>query len=186
MAKKIYVDKIPVTIEYRKVKNINLYIKAPNGHVLVTAPKYASVDRIRTFIAEKENWIMRKQAQVRERSKQEEGAEKAQEITETQLAHLEEKLKEYIGKWEPRMGVHATHWTLRRMKTRWGSCTVDTGRIRVNTRLVYYPDECLEYIVVHELCHLIEPSHNKRFHAYMAKFLPDWKERKKLLSNTWK
>ncbi len=187
MAKTICINKIPVTIEYRKVTNINLYIKAPDGHVLVTAPKYASMDRICTFIEGKEDWIMRKQAQVRERSRQKQRQEKDQEITEAQLDHLEEKLKEklkeYIGKWEPRMGVHATHWTLRSMKTRWGSCTVDTGRIRINTRLVYYPDECLEYIVVHELCHLIEPSHNKRFHAYMTKFLPDWKERKKLLSN---
>ena len=79
------------------------------------------------------------------------------------------------------MGVNATNWTFRYMKTRWGSCTVNTGRIRINTRLAFYPDECLEYIVVHELCHLIEPSHNKRFHAYMTKFLPDWKIRKKKL-----
>ncbi len=77
------------------------------------------------------------------------------------------------------MGVRATGWTLRKMKTRWGSCTVNTGRIRINTRLYFFPEEILEYIVVHELCHLIEPSHDQRFQAYMTRFLPDWRERRR-------
>ena len=102
-------------------------------------------------------------------------------LTKEQMERITEMVEAYARKWEPVMGVHATHWTFRYMKTRWGSCTVNTGRIRINTRLAYYPDECLEYIVVHELCHLIEPSHNKRFHAYMTKYLPDWKERRKKL-----
>lgn len=187
MSKIIYVnsgaDQIPVAVEYRKVKNINLYIKPPDGSVLITAPKRVSLKRIMAFAEEKAEWIVKKQEQVRERSHNKAEREKEAEITEEQIAHLEEKLKKYIVTWEPRMGVHAAQWTLRSMKTRWGSCTVDTARIRINTRLVHYPDECLEYIVVHELCHLIEPSHNKRFHAYMDKFLPDWRERKNQLKS---
>ena len=74
--------------------------------------------------------------------------------------------------------------TIRDMKTIWGSCSTKTGRIRINLQLAVYPDECIEYVVVHELCHLLEPSHNARFKQFMKKFLPDWKERKKLLNQT--
>ena len=84
-------------------------------------------------------------------------------VSEEQIEKMKRQVLEYAGKWERVMGVHASGWTLRDMKTRWGSCTVSTGRIRLNTRLVYYPEECLEYVIVHELCHLIEPSHNQRF-----------------------
>ncbi|MFR6467952.1 MAG: SprT-like domain-containing protein [Lachnospiraceae bacterium] len=68
------------------------------------------------------------------------------------------------------------------MKTRWGSCTVQTGKIRLNFSLARKPEACLEYVLVHELCHLLEPSHNARFHGLMDKFLPDWRERKLLLN----
>ena len=62
------------------------------------------------------------------------------------------------------------------MKTRWGSCTVETGKIRLNARLARKPETCVEYVLVHELCHLLEPSHNARFHRLMDGFLPDWQE----------
>ena len=181
MAKTIYVNQIPITVEHRRVKNINLYIKPPEGSVLITAPRSISMKRIIKFAEEKAEWIARKRKEVQERSLQRELKPPEPKITEEQITHLEEKLKEYICKWEPRMGVHAAQWTFRKMKTRWGSCTVDTAKIRINTRLAVYPDECLEYIVVHELCHLIELSHNKRFHACMDKFLPDWRQRKERL-----
>lgn len=185
MAKIIYInsgeDQIPITVEYRKVKNINLYIKPPEGDVLITAPRSVSMKRLLKFAEEKTDWITRKCEEVRKRSRIKAEKPPEPEITEEQMRHLERKLKEYICKWEPRMGVHAAQWTFRRMKTRWGSCTVDTAKIRINTRLALYHDECLEYIVVHELCHLIEPSHNQRFCAHMDQFLPDWRQRKERL-----
>ena len=57
-------------------------------------------------------------------------------------------------------------------------------RIRLNTRLIFYPEECLEYVIVHELCHLIESSHNQQFKSCMTKFMPDWKERKRKLNGS--
>ena len=180
MSKIIYVNNIPVTIEYRKVKNINLYIKPPDAQVLITAPPHASERRIRDFAKGKAQWIEKSRKRMLD-SREGRAEETSRSITDAQLGRLVDKVEEYARIWEPVMGVNATNWTFRYMKTRWGSCTVNTGRIRINTRLAFYPDECLEYIVVHELCHLIEPSHNKRFHAYMTKFLPDWKIRKKKL-----
>ena len=83
-----------------------------------------------------------------------------------------------IAKWEPLLGVKVGRVFVRRMKTKWGSCNAGRRSIRLNTDLAKKPRECLEYIVVHELIHLLEPTHNARFMALMDKFLPHWKLRR--------
>lgn len=85
--------------------------------------------------------------------------------------------------WAKKMGVRPTGLKVHRMKTRWGSCNVRTGSINLNTLLACWPKECLEYIVVHELAHLQEANHSPRFHAIVARYLPEWRERKKLLED---
>ena len=87
-----------------------------------------------------------------------------------------------VAKWEPIMGVKAGELAYRNMKSRWGSCQPSTGRICINIRLALFPPECLEYVVVHELCHLLEPGHGPRFKALMDAFIPNWREAKKKLS----
>lgn len=77
---------------------------------------------------------------------------------------------------EAAANVHATRWSVRRMKTRWGSCTPKTGAIRINSALAAYPSICLDYVVAHELTHLLEPSHNARFHTLLDRFCPDNRE----------
>ncbi|VWL90669.1 Uncharacterised protein [Collinsella intestinalis] len=86
-----------------------------------------------------------------------------------------------VERMEARIGVHAARWSVRVMKTRWGSCTPKTGAIRINARLAAYPLECLEFVVVHELVHLLEPSHNARFHALLDEFCPGNRHLAKLL-----
>jgi len=90
-----------------------------------------------------------------------------------------EKLKEVVpalmAKWEPLMGVTVEKIFFQRMKTRWGSCNYRARNIRLNTELAKKPPECLEYVVVHELAHLLEPSHNSRFIALMDQFMPSWR-----------
>lgn len=81
-------------------------------------------------------------------------------------------LPDVVERMEARIGVHAARWSIRMMKTRWGSCTPKTGAIRINARLAAYPPECLEFVVAHELVHLLEPSHNARFHALLDEFCP--------------
>lgn len=81
---------------------------------------------------------------------------------------------ELIAKWAPVLGVKVGRVFVQRMKTRWGSCNPATGAIRLNTDLAKKPPECLEYIVVHEMTHLLEPSHNARFVSLMALFMPQW------------
>ncbi|MFQ9395965.1 MAG: M48 family metallopeptidase [Lachnospiraceae bacterium] len=108
--------------------------------------------------------------------------EAALPYTKEEVEKLQKEILRLAAYWEPLMGVHCTGWQLREMKTRWGSCTVQTGKIRLNLSLARKPEACLEYVLVHELCHLLEPSHNARFHGLMDKFLPDWRERKLLLN----
>ena len=79
-----------------------------------------------------------------------------------------------IEKWQPLMGAKVKRFFVQQMKTKWGSCNQDTGSIRLNTELAKKPRECLEYIVVHEMVHLLEPTHNSRFIGLMDRFMPKW------------
>ena len=81
-----------------------------------------------------------------------------------------------IATWEPRLGVKVNGFFVQQMKTKWGSCNPTARTIRLNTELAKKPRECLEYIVVHEMVHLLEPTHNPRFVALMDRFMPKWQE----------
>ena len=102
--------------------------------------------------------------------------ERKQDILE---AWYREKLKEVvpalIAKWEPLMGVKVEKFFVQKMKTKWGSCSPASKSIRLNTDLAKKPPECLEYIVVHEMTHLLEPTHNARFISLMDQFMPKWR-----------
>lgn len=87
-----------------------------------------------------------------------------------------------IAAWEPRLEVSVRGFHVQQMKTKWGSCNATAGTIRLNTELAKKPSECLEYLVLHEMVHLIEPKHNARFVALMSRFMPDWQHRKQTLN----
>ncbi len=91
---------------------------------------------------------------------------------------LKEKIPSLISRWEKIMHVGVSEFRVRRMKSRWGTCNIRDRRIWINLELAKYPDSILEYILVHEMVHLLERKHNARFYALMDKYLPDWKERK--------
>jgi len=96
---------------------------------------------------------------------------------------LKEAVPPLIQKWEPILDVSVKRFTIQHMKTRWGSCTHEKASIRLNTELAKKPPECLEYIVVHEMVHLLEPTHNAYFIALMDKFLPHWVNYRNLLND---
>ena len=97
-------------------------------------------------------------------------------IHEWQKALLHGLVPELIRKWESKLGVTVSGYFLQRMKTKWGSCNHRAGNIRLNTELVKKPKDLLEYVVVHEMVHLIEPKHSERFLALMTKHYPTWRE----------
>jgi predicted metal-dependent hydrolase len=88
---------------------------------------------------------------------------------------LKEAIASLIDQWEPRLNVSVQHFQVRKMKTRWGTCSPNFQTIRLNLELAKKPLACLEYIVVHEMMHLLEPTHNQRFIALMDQFLPQWR-----------
>ena len=87
-----------------------------------------------------------------------------------------------IEKWEQIIGVKCRDWGVKQMKTKWGTCTTQTKRIWLNLELAKKPPICLEYIICHELIHLIERTHNDRFVALMDNHMPKWRQHKDVLN----
>lgn len=107
------------------------------------------------------------------------GADRAKRATVIHDWHktlLHELIPSLISKWEPKLGVHVVAYFLQRMKTKWGSCNHEAGHIRLNTELVRKPKDLIEYVVVHEMAHIIEPTHSERFVSILAKHYPSWHE----------
>lgn len=96
-------------------------------------------------------------------------------MTEWYRKELRELIPPLIAKWEPILGVRVNEFGIKKMKTRWGSCNPEVKRIWLNLELAKKSPTCIEYVLVHEMAHLLERSHNETFVAYMDKFLPNWR-----------
>lgn len=228
---------IPVSVVRKRVKNLNLRVRA-DGAVTLSIPQHLPLARAHEFLERRGNWIAERVHRNIERRPsldfvgelpdriplwgklvpldtdqanrgQESGGQAAPgqasvnqvapgqaapgrtapgrtaidqiAIDELYRTEVLRALPDVAKCMEARIGVHATRWSVRTMKTRWGSCTPKTGAIRINARLAAYPAECLEFVVAHELVHLLEPSHNARFHALLDEFFPDNRRLAKLL-----
>ncbi len=99
-----------------------------------------------------------------------------QVIHEWHKSLLHQTVPPLIRKWEKKLDVEVAAYFLQRMKTKWGSCTQQACRIRLNTELVKKPKDLLEYVIVHEMVHLIEPTHSDRFIAILGEYYPSWRE----------
>ncbi|WP_417049071.1 M48 family metallopeptidase [Ellagibacter isourolithinifaciens] len=171
------VDGIEAHIVRKRVKNVNLRIARDGSHVDVSAPSWVSDSEVEAFIRSKSAWIASRMAQAAQTP-----MARAAQATPEEVAAWRETVSAcvpaLVAAWEPIMGVKAGKLAYRNMTSRWGSCQPTTGRICINVRLALYPPECLEYVVVHELCHLLERGHGPRFHQLMDAFMPDWKQRR--------
>ena len=97
-------------------------------------------------------------------------------------AQLRTKIPDLVAEWEPLLGITVPRWSIRRMKTKWGSCNRETGHIWFNVELAKKHPHCLEYVVVHEMTHHLERNHGQRFITLMDKFMPDWRSRRDQLN----
>ena len=95
---------------------------------------------------------------------------------------LKDRIPEMIERWQERIGVTVNDWQVKNMRTKWGTCNASEKRVWFSLQLAKKPAECLEYIVVHELCHLLQKDHSTEFAALMDKHLPNWRETQKLLN----
>lgn len=184
---------IPIEVTRKRVKNLNLRVRR-DGSVVLSIPLRTSLSDAQAFLDRKAHWIAAHARRAKNRQPPTpvhhspatgrfplwgslvplESPPRDQDvIKEIYRSEVQGALPEVIERMERRIGVHATSWHVRTMETRWGSCTPSTGSIRINARLAAYPPECLEFVVAHELVHLLEPSHNERFHALLDECCPE-------------
>ena len=181
LEKLIFVDDLEVWVVGKpRIKNLNLRIQPPDGRIEVSVPRrrFNVADKeVAQFVREKRRWIDRAvEKTLASPMAQAAGASPDQVKLWRQV--VEAFTPALIEKWEPILGVKAGKLAYRNMRSRWGSCQPSTGRICINVRLALYPPECLEYVVVHELCHLLVSGHGPDFHKLMDGVMPDWKQRR--------
>ena len=146
--------------------------------IIVRAPLHLSKKKIDAFVSEHEEWIEKNLEKVRQR------AEKKEELSEAEIKELRRKAMEYLPArteyYAKIMGVEYTSLKITSAKTRFGSCSAKNG-ICYSLYLMQKPLEAVDYVVVHELAHTVHHNHSKQFYAFIEKFMPDYKERNRLL-----
>lgn len=103
-------------------------------------------------------------------------------IVEFYRKELIERTEVLLPQWETYTGLKCSSWTTRNMKTRWGTCNTATDKITLNVQLAQHPVECLEYVILHELCHTVVPNHGPDFKALETQYMPEWRQVRKLLN----
>ena len=174
------VDGIDVQVTLKRMKSIRLQVK-PTGVVTLSAPFGTSKETLRSFVSRKAAWISKQQAEYANSPAAMAECASAVEV-EQWRAVVKACVPPLVAEWEPILGVKVKTLAYRNMRSRWGSCQPATGRVCINIRLALYPPECLEYVVVHELCHLLEPNHGAGFKELMGRVMPDWKQRERVLN----
>ena len=176
----VFVDDLEVwVIEKRRLKNVNIRVQ-PDGRIEVSVPHATPDEYVEDLVRSKHDWLVKGQKKASESPMARVMSATPAELKEWRKV-VEAFVPALVERWEPILGVKAGTLAYRKMKSRWGSCQPSTGRICINIALALYPPECLEYVVVHELVHLLVPGHGPEFRAIMDRVMPDWKKRRSKL-----
>jgi predicted metal-dependent hydrolase len=222
----LVISGIPVDVYKKSIKNMHLYVKPPNGKVMVSAPLSMSDEAIERFVRTKVSWIKRQVSKFDTQPRQSErehisgetlfvwgrqyymqieygnrnllilsgdkailavrkestAAQRENFIREWYRKQLKDEIIRLLPKWEKITGLKCKSWQTKYMITRWGTCNPKTQKIWLNLQLAKKTPECLEYIILHELIHLLEKRHNERFISFMDKYMPMWREIKSTLN----
>jgi hypothetical protein len=154
---------------------MRIKIDGESARIEVSCPFFYSDAEISRFVRLKRDWIDRAVERI-QASPSFMAKNSSDDEKRIWRKTVEVFVPALVKKWEPIIKVKAGKLAYREMKSRWGSCQPATGRICINTRLALYPPECLEYVVVHELCHLRVAGHGADFKALMDEFLPNWRK----------
>lgn len=217
---------IPIEVCKKNIKNMHLYVKPPNGRVVVSAPLSMSDEAIERFVRTKTSWIKAQVSkfdhQLRQSTREyvtgetlyvwgrqyylkteygnknslvlssdkamltvrrESTAEQRENyVREWYRELLKVEIARLLPKWEKITGLMAKGWQTKYMTTRWGTCNTKTRKIWLNLQLAKKTQECLDYVILHELVHLVEASHNDTFVFHMDKYMPMWREVKATLN----
>ena len=190
MTKQIKWNEYDIEITRKQVKNLNFRMKPsePNK-IYISIPLRASYDdaiklldspRIRKMLEKsrknlaeakptKADWYEKHKPYIGEYSRR-----------------LEKLLPGMFERWQKNLGVRAAKIAIKDTRSQWGSCNVKNHNISISVWLGAFPEECIEYVVVHELVHLLEKGHNARFYGYLDRYYPEWKACEGKLKNIWK
>ena len=151
-----------VQITKKNVKNTNVRIKRDNPHVILMSIPYSATYKAGLRALETPHIRHRKELEK-------------EKMAPAYRDRLLELLPGMFRKWEPILGVCSNKVTIRKTKSQWGSCNTKNGNISISLWLGAYPEECIEYVVVHELTHLLERGHNVHFYGILDQVYPNWK-----------
>lgn len=167
---------IEYTLEYKRVKNINLRIKS-DASVYVSANKRVSVAEIERFMKSKAEFILRAIDRFEKMPKK----ELVQYFSEDEIRDVIIGICKKIYPCFEARGVNYPTIKFRKMVSRWGSCNYVKGIVTFNTALMYVPYECIEYVVYHEFCHFLQANHSRKFYDELETVCPRHKEYRKIL-----
>lgn len=167
-------DGIEIEVVRKAVRRINLRVY-PGGTVRLTVPWLMPLSRAEAFVSEKADWLRKTYQRLRE-----EQPRTLPPVSKEQRQELIRYLNERVPFWLDKMQEQPIQIRLRNMKSQWGNCRPLTRTVTFNLQLAHQPLPFREYIIVHELCHLSVPNHSPAFHALVTRYLPDWKERKRM------
>ena len=179
----IVLEGIVITVTKKRIKNMYLRIKKEDGMVLISAPYQMSDLRIRRFAEERLPWIREYQEKYKELKQQKDlrPALSEAEIRRRKVL-LKAAVEKLIQKYEQLMRVQVSGVTIRQMKTRWGVCVPAKRQITFSLRLAEKPRAAVEYVVLHEYAHFVRADHSPAFWAVVARYMPDYKARRRLLA----
>ena len=158
-------------------RTVNLQIQ-PDGSLLIRAPYFVSEAELRRIVAQNADWIARQREKNAERQIAHPELTPEQENALRKAAH--ELLPQRVAYWAPKLGVMPSAITITGAKTRFGSCS-SQNRISFSWRVMQYPPEAIDYVVVHELAHILHHDHSPAFYACIERVMPDHKARRALL-----
>ncbi|WP_430868740.1 M48 family metallopeptidase [Demequina aurantiaca] len=162
------------TVTRKRMKHLRMRVKAPLGTVHVSAPTYAKQRDIHAFVVSRVDWIRQQQKLAQDLPAPLSAGPKAERLR----AEMRGSVPPLLAYWADRMELEVPTFTLRRMTSRWGTCNSVKRHITLSLELGRRDPELLEYVIVHELAHLYEANHSKRFYAVMDRYLPEWREKR--------
>ncbi len=181
MTKLIYIDGLEVELTRKRVKKMNMRVKAPDGRIVISAPYIVPDKTVIAFVRSKREWIDK--AVYRTRAKAAAHPEPAdRKEKEVRRRELKRRIEERLPVIEEATGLYCNGWTVRDMHTRWGSCNTNTHHINLSLMLATRTDAELDYVILHELAHTVVPDHGPDFYALMDRFMPGWKKIRKALN----
>lgn len=161
------VEGFTVTLELKRMRTLRLRVR-PEG-IFLSAPFGTPHARLSEFVRENAAWLRRAMERVERRKKT---MQAEVPLSREEIKAFADDFKPRFERWQEAMGLRATRVTFKLMKSRWGSCNPATRRISINVRLCRYPAECTDYVIVHELSHLVHPDHSAAFWELVEKYIP--------------